>query len=185
MKEEKLDDFSFKELLAYSIESEKEAKKFYSDFSEATLGALVKARFKSLAHDEEVHKEELLKKYEEKYGTRDYEVPDSDDLPPHETSYDFSEAKNVIDSLEKGIENEKNAMKIYKHMAERFDDHSNFFKYIALMEKGHHESLVEELRLMQGEIEEGKEGDKDGAKSFWSSMRSDQDSSFGDREHMR
>jgi len=182
MMEEKLDEFSFKELMAYSIKAEKEAKKFYSDFAEAALGALVKERFKSLANDEEIHKEELLKRYEEKFGTRDYEAPDSDELPPHETAYDFSDSRNVIDSLEKGIKNEENARVIYEYMGRRFDNYSSFFKYLALMEKGHYMSLSEELALMQGEIEEGKKGDKDSAKAFWSDVRGHRDSTIGQGE---
>ncbi|MBS3782025.1 MAG: ferritin family protein [Candidatus Thermoplasmatota archaeon] len=185
MMEEKLDEFSFKELMAYSIEAEKEAKKFYSDFAKAGLGALVKERYKSLANDEEIHKEELLKRYEEKFGTREYEVPKSDELPPHETSYDFSNARNIIDALDKGINNEENARVIYEYMGKRFDNYSSFFRYLALMEKGHYESLSEELALMEGEIEEGKKGDKKAVESFWKGMGSEQDSAFGDREHMR
>ncbi|MFP4000520.1 MAG: ferritin-like domain-containing protein [Thermoplasmata archaeon] len=183
---EKLDEFSFKELMAYSIESEKQAKKFYLEFSDAALGALVKGRFKSLANDEEIHKKELLKRYEEKFGTRDYTVPDSDDLPPHESSFDFSNALNVVDALDHGIKNEENAMVIYEYMADRFSDYTSFFKYLALMEKGHHASLAEELALMQGEIEKrGGRGDKKELRSFWAGMGSEQDSAFGDREHMR
>lgn len=183
---EKLDEFSFKELMAYSIESEKQAKKFYLEFSEAALGSLVKERFKGLSNDEEIHKEELLKRYEEKFGTREYTVPDSDDLPPHESSFDFSNAKNVIDSLEKGIKNEENARVIYEYMADRFSNYSSFFRYLALMEKGHYESLTEELALMQGEIKEkGDREDKEGVRNFWASLTSYEDSAFGDREHMR
>ncbi len=180
--EEKLDEFSFKELMAYSIQAEKEAKKFYSDFANAAIGALVEERFKGLANDEEIHKEELLKRYEEKFGTRDYEVPDSDELPPHETLYDFSDARNVIDSLEKGIKNEENARVIYEYMGKRFDNYSSFFGYLALMEKGHYESLSDELALMQGEIEEGKKGDKESAKTFWLDVKSHRDSPIGEGE---
>ncbi len=185
MKKEKLDEFSFKELMAYSIEAEKQAEKFYSDFSEAAIGALVKERFKGLVRDEEVHRKELLKRYEKKFDTRDYEVPESDKLPPHETSYDFTSAKNAIDSLEKGIENEENARKLYTYMSKRFDDHASFFRYLALMEKGHYESLSEELALMRGEIQEGDKNEKEAVESFWKGMGSEQDSAFGDREQMR
>ncbi len=185
MMEEKLDEFSFKELMAYSIESEKEAKKFYSDFAEAGIGALVKERYKSLANDEEIHKEELLKRYEERFGTRDYEVPESDKLPPHETSYDFSYTRNVIDALKKGIENEENARVIYEYMGKRFDNYSSFFRYLALMEKGHYESLSDELLLMQGEIEEDERGDKEQAKRFWEDMTAEKDSVLGERDRFR
>ena len=185
MMKENLDEFSFKELMAYSIEAEKEAEKFYSDFADLAIGVLVKERFKGLARDEKVHKNELLKRYEIKFGTREYEVPESDKLPPHETSYDFTDAKNAIDSLEKGIKNEENARVIYTYMSERFDDHSSFFRYLALMEKGHYESLSEELAIMQGRIKEGDKDDRSAIEAFWKGMGSEQDSAFGDREHMR
>ncbi len=181
MKEENLDEFSFKELLAYSIKSEKAAQKFYNDFAEAAIGELVKERFKSLAKDEEVHEAVLQKRYEAAFGDEDYDIPDSDKLPPHETSYDFSSARNIIDSLEKGMENEKNAREIYKYMAKRFEEHSSFFEYIALMEKGHYESLSEEKLIMEGETSEQKEGDGDQAKSFWKNMVTGSDSALGDR----
>jgi len=171
--------------MAYSIEAEKQAKKFYSDFADASIGALVKERYKGLANDEEIHKEELLKRYEERFETREYEVPDTDNLPPHEMSYDFSNARNVIEAIEKGIKNEENARVIYEYMGERFSNYSSFFRYLALMEKGHYESLTEELLLLQGEIEEDERGDKKAIESFWKGMGSEQDSAFGDREHMR
>ncbi|MFP4608188.1 MAG: ferritin-like domain-containing protein [Candidatus Aenigmatarchaeota archaeon] len=185
MRKEDLDGFSLKELMAYSIKAEKEAEKYYSDFADAAIGALVKERFKGLARDEKIHREELLKRYEAKFGTRDYDVPKSDKLPPHETKYDLTDAKNAIDSLEKGIKNEENARKIYTYMSERFEDYASFFRYLALMEKGHYESLSEELALMQGEISQGRWGDKEAVESFWKDMGSEQDSAFGDREHMR
>jgi len=70
-------------------------------------------------------------------------------------------------------------------MGRRFDNYSSFFGYLALMEKGHYESLIEELALMQGEIEKGEKGDKEAVRNFWGGMGSEQDSAFGDREHMR
>lgn len=182
MLKEDLENFSLKELMAYSIASEEDAKKFYTAFVEAGLGTLVKERFKALAKDEEIHKKELLKRYEREFGTREYEVPDSDDLPPHETAYDLSDAENAIDSLQKAIENEENAKMIYKYMAERFDEYAPFFRYLALMEKGHYESLSEELLLMQGEISEDKRGDKEAAKRFWSDVSGHRDEAFGEGE---
>ncbi|MBS3816996.1 MAG: ferritin family protein [Candidatus Thermoplasmatota archaeon] len=170
MNEDKLDEFSLKELIGYSIEAEKSAQKFYEDFSKAAIGVLVKERFRGLVRDEKVHKDRLLDLHEELFGDKDYVVPDSDDLPPHETSYDFTGARNVLDSLEKAMENESNAKTLYEYMGERFEEYSSFFKYLALMEKGHYESLVEEKKLMEGEYEEGKKGDQEGSQDFWERM---------------
>ncbi len=177
-----MEEFTFKELLGYSIESEKEAQKFYKGFSEAAIGELVKERFKSLANDEEVHEAVLQKRYENLFGESEPKVPESDELPLHETTHDFSSARNIIDSLEKGMENEKNAMTIYKYMAEKFEDHSSFFEYLALMEKGHYESLSEEKKIMEGESEGEKDGSGDQAKSFWRNMLSDSDNVMGERQ---
>ncbi len=180
MKED-LEEFSLKELLAYSIVSEEDAKKFYTDFAKEGFGTLVKERFKALAKDEEIHKKELLKRYEAEFGDRDYEdaVPKSEKLPPHETAYDLSDVDNIIDSLQKAIENEENAKMIYLYMAERFEAHAPFFRYISLMEKGHYESLSEELNLMRGEVSKRKERDSDAAKVFWSSVDGHRDDAFG------
>lgn len=184
MKED-LEEFSLKELLAYSIESEEDAKKFYTDFTKIGVGRLVKERFKSLANDEKVHKEELLDRYENEFGDRDYEdeIPDSDKLPPHETAYNLSDVDNAIDSLQKAIENEENAKMIYKYMAQRFDDYASFFRYLALMEKGHYETLSEELSLMQGEArDEEDKGPKEKIKSLWTDVKSRRDSSMSQGE---
>lgn len=168
MEEKKLDEFSFKELLGYSIEAEKAAQKFYYDFTEAAIGELVEERFKSLAKDEEVHEAALRKRYKAEFGEKDYVVPDSDKLPPHETSHDFTSARNIIDSLEKGMENERNAYRIYKYLAKKHEEHQDLFEYLAVMEYGHLESLKEEKQMLEGRASSKSDAKDQSPGSFFS-----------------
>ncbi len=116
-------------------------------------------RFKSLMDDEELHKEALLKLHQKIYGDRDYIVPENGDLPPHEDFENLEDVANLIDALEKAINNEYNAIRIYEYLAEEYEEHSSFFKYIAMMEHGHYESLKKEKDLYgrdtQGNEKEG------------------------------
>ncbi|MFP4050168.1 MAG: ferritin family protein [Thermoplasmata archaeon] len=164
---DKLDSYSFKELLGYSIEAEKAANEYYNKFSEAAIGELMGERFKSLARDEEIHKDALLRIHKEEFGDEDYEVPVGDDLPPSETKFKFQGVMNMIDSLEKAVINENSAKRIYKYLAKRENKYASEFEYLALMEKGHAESLRSEKEMLEGKIV--NQPDKRGAsvKEFW------------------
>lgn len=154
---EKLEEFTFKELLGYSIDGEEKAKEAYIALT-GPLPGLASDRFETLAHDEEMHKEELLKIYEKEFGNRNYEVPDSDDLPPHEGKFISGEIKgikNLVGALKSAMKAEQDAYKLYKHLAKANEEYETLFNYIAMMEKGHHESLAEERGLYEEEI--GKE----------------------------
>ncbi|MFW6376106.1 MAG: ferritin family protein [Thermoplasmatota archaeon] len=141
---DKLDSYSFKELLGFSIESEKAANEYYNKFAKAAIGELMGERFKSLARDEEIHKDALLRIHKEEYGDEDYVVPEGDDLPDHETKFKFQGVMNMIDSLEKAIINENSARRMYKYLAKREKKYGSEFEYLAMMEKGHAESLRSE-----------------------------------------
>lgn len=144
-----LDSLDLKEIFGYSIESEEKSIKFYKKFVESGKGEIVQERFKSLMKDEEFHKEALLNLHEEIFGDRDYVVPENTDLPPHEDFEDLKEVANIIDALEKAINNEYNAIRIYEYTAERNEEHSSFFEYLAVMEHGHYESLNKEMELFE------------------------------------
>lgn len=158
--ENKFEDLSFKELLGYSIRGEEAANEAYMALSERVSG-LPSDRFKSLAQDESRHKEALLELHEEEFGGRDYIVPKNKELPPHEgelIDIDSDDIKALIQAVEAAIEAEKNAYRIYKHLARDNEKHSDLFDYIAMMEKGHMESLKEEKKSVLGKKIDKRKG---------------------------
>lgn len=159
--QDKLDKVSFKELLGYSIKGEEAAHKAYMGLSKKISG-LPSDRFESLAEDESKHKEKLIKLHEEEFGDREYVVPKDKELPPHEGSLidiDSDKVKVLTQAVESAIEAEKNAYRIYKHLARKSEKHSELFNYIAMMEKGHMESLKEE-KTVWDDYEKRRGGDK-------------------------
>ncbi len=171
MDKKTLERYSLEELLGYSIEAEKNATGYYNDFSEAAIGRLMKERFKNLARDEKIHAKELLKIYKKEFGDKDYVVPSGDELPSHETEFKFDDVKNMVDSLEKAITNERNAKKIYLYMAEKWDKYSTEFRYIAMMEEGHAKSLRAEMNLFEGEAQGKSQGKPVVMEEVWQNVR--------------
>ena len=155
---DELESISFKEIVGYSIEGEEAAYNAYMSLSNNMKG-LVADRFKSLAEDEELHKNELLKLHEKEFGDRDYVVPDKEGLPPHEGEFiKVNNVKNLVDAIDKSMEAEYNAYRIYKYLADHQDKYSTLFEYIAVMEKGHYETLKAEKKLYErGPKEKEKE----------------------------
>ena len=144
-----LDSFKLKELIGHSIDSEEKSKQFYKKFVESGKGQLVPGRFKSLMEDEELHKETLLDLHEKIYGNKDYIVPESENLPPHEDFDKLDNVVNLIDALNKAIKNEHNAIEVYEYLADEYDKYSQFFNYLVSMEYGHYESLIKEKKLYE------------------------------------
>lgn len=155
--EDKLKSVGLKQIIGYSIESESKSKEFYGKFVESGKGQLVPARFESLMKEEQLHKVALLDLHEELYGDKDYEVPESETLPPHEDFDDLENVENLIDALGKAITNENNAIRIYEYLAEAYEQHSDLFGYLATMEHGHYESLKKEKELYEREAENPEE----------------------------
>lgn len=154
---EAIDSISFKKLLGYSIEGEEAAKNVYMELSDKMSG-LVADRFKQLAEDEGLHKKELLKLHESEFGSRNYEVPEGEDLPPHEGELiEIEDVQNLVDAINKSMTAENNAYELYNKLAERNEEHSALFEYIAIMEKGHYESLKAERSLYEKQSEKPHE----------------------------
>lgn len=151
--EEKLDALSFKEALAYSIVAESVSKNAYEEFADNAVGELNKARFESLAEDEEMHRNELKKIYRKKFGEEEIQYPKGKDLPRHEADVDIRTTQSMVDSLKVARQNELNAYDVYKYLAKNHDMYRDIFEYLAVMEWGHYESLKEEIDLYTDEIE--------------------------------
>ncbi len=151
---DKIEEVSFKELLGYSIRGEQAAHDAYMALSKKLEG-LASEKFESLAMDEKRHKEELLKLHEMEYGDREYVVPDAEGLPPHEGTFvkEIKTVRNLIEAVDRAMKAEDDAYELYSYLSKRNEKYRTLFKYIALMEKGHYESLKAEKYL----YETGKE----------------------------
>lgn len=159
---EKLDEISFKELVGYSIEGEQAAHDGYMSLSKKLEG-LASKKFKSLAEDEKRHKEELLKLHKMEFGDKDYVVPDVEGLPPHEGVFvkEIKTVRNLIEAVDRAMKAEDDAYELYSHLSKRKEKYRTLFKYIALMEKGHYESLKAEKYLYEtGKDQFEKQKDK-------------------------
>jgi len=146
-----LEDISFKELLGYSIKGEETAYEVYMNIAE-TLSGLPADRFQSLAEDELDHKKKLLNLHDHEFGDKEYIVPEGEVLPPHEgdiIDIDTEKLTSFIEALEWAIEAEKNAYELYYDLAKNNEEYSEFFNYIAIMEKGHLSSLEEEKKMYE------------------------------------
>lgn len=156
---DKLGEISFRDLLGYSIKGEEMAHEAYKELSKKLRG-LAAERFKTLAQDEWMHRKVLLKLHEKEFGDRDFNVPDEEGLPPHEGSFidiKKDDVNSLIEAINKAMEAEDNAYRVYKHLAETEEEHEQLFKYIAAMEKGHYASLKEERDMYKGVTGEKKD----------------------------
>ncbi len=148
---EALEKLSFKQILGYSIRAEKNAYEFYSKLSDATSD-LVSSRYLSLAEDEKVHRQELVKLHKKLFGDENIEIPKGKGLPPHEGDIKLESVRNLIEALDAAIESERNAYKIYSYLEKKKPEHERFFKYLAMMEHVHEMSLTEERNMYQGYV---------------------------------
>ncbi len=147
----KLEEISFKELLGYSIKGEEIAYEAYMDIAK-TLSGLASDRFQSLAKEELDHKQKLLDLHEYEFGDKEYVVPEGEGFPPHEgdlIDIDAEKINSLIEAIDSAIQAEKDAYELYYQLAEKKEDHSELFNYIAIMEKGHQSSLEEEKEMYE------------------------------------
>ncbi|WP_206203453.1 ferritin family protein [Thermococcus sp. M36] len=135
---EKLAGLSPREILGYALASEDDAKEFYEHLASKS-GALLGEFFKDLAKAEENHKRILLKLYEELFGDTEYPVPE--DIPLAETTVKVDTVANLIEAMRVALENEKNAERIYSHLAETLPEHRGIFKFLAAQERAHYAAI--------------------------------------------
>jgi rubrerythrin len=150
---EKLKVMSLQDILGYAIASEEASAKFYLHLvKDESINELVSHRFEQMAADESVHKKALLCLYKKTFGDENYKVPEG--LPPFESSVHIETVQNMIEALTIAMENEHNAQKIYKFLAHHQKDNKQFYKRLALMEKGHYELLKHEKEAFEEDIME-------------------------------
>ncbi|MCK5397414.1 MAG: ferritin family protein [Thermoplasmata archaeon] len=149
----KLGKLSLKEIIGYSIHSEDVASTYYWTLAKVfEPNELVKAKFEALANDEKLHKEALLHFYNTQFGDEDYVIPEG--LPPFESVIDVKTVETFMEAIETAMENEHNAFETYTMLAKLHKEHRKLFKYLALTEKGHYETLKQDLKFFTGEIED-------------------------------
>jgi rubrerythrin len=150
---EKLKTMSLQDIIGYAIASEEASAKYYRHLvKDENVNELVAHRFEQMAEDEDVHKDALLCLYKKLYGDDKYKVPEG--LPPFESSVHVESVQNMMEALTIAMENEHNAQKVYKFLAHHQKENKQFFKRLALMEKGHYEILKHEKEAFEEDIVE-------------------------------
>ncbi len=144
---------SFKEIVGYSINSENVASTYYWALAKVfEPNDLVKARFEALSNEEKLHMKALLDLHKSIFGDEDYVVPEG--LPPFESIAEVKTMDSLIEALETAMQNEDNAHKMYLYIAKEHKEHKKLFKYLAMTEKSHYETLKQELEFFQEDFGE-------------------------------
>ncbi len=157
---EALDRLSLKEIIGYCIESEKNTAQIYRKISK-DLPELMSNRFKSLADDEDLQREQLLKIHKILFGDKKYVVPKKEGLPRLQSDVTSKSVGNLLDALAKAIDHENNVYKVYKYISENHEEQKDLFEYLAMMEHGHLESLKKEKEMLEGKVSGAKSGTED------------------------
>ncbi len=141
-------------LLAYWIKGEFDEAKLYEELAERARdlklpGSLVET-FLELSKDSQEHGEKLRDVYAKTYGGE----PQPPQIPPLEV-YPildrFSRAEDVVEGLERAMESELLAERVYETLAEKTDDEdlASIYRTLAEVERGHYERLMEELEALK------------------------------------
>ncbi|ASA77661.1 ferritin family protein [Thermococcus sp. 5-4] len=149
---DKLARLSPKEILGYALASEDDARELYEHLASKS-GSLLGEFFGDLAKAEESHKRILLKLYEGLFGDTDYPVPQ--DIPFAETTVKIDTVGNLIEATRIALENERNAERIYSHLADMFPEQRGIFKFLAAQEKAHYAAIKSHVEYLE-EITQGE-----------------------------
>jgi rubrerythrin len=150
---DELEKLSLKEIFGYAIGSEDAANKYYLSLAKS-VSQLVAVRFENIARDEAMHKSILLHLHKELFGDENYSYPEG--LPPFESSVKIDSVANLIEALNTAMLNEDNAYHVYKYLAKHQKKHKRLFEYLALMERGHYQTLKSEKELYENEVKEDR-----------------------------
>ena len=149
----KLGSLSLKEILGYSIHSEDVASIYYWTLAKIfEPNDLVKAKFEALSNDEKLHKDALLHLYKTKFGDENYVIPEG--LPPMESVVDVKTVETFMEAIQTAMQNEHNAAETYTMLAKQHKEHRKLFKYLAITEMGHYNTLKQDLEFFTSEVED-------------------------------
>ena len=134
-----MDLTGYREIIAFAINNEIEAKQFYAEAAQKVSDSYIKQMLMDFSKEEKKHEKILTgilsRKSIEGYftETRDYKVAESVDRP--KLSIDMKPA----DAIALAMKNEEEAMKLYADLAEKCSDNEmrNVFLDLAAMERGH------------------------------------------------
>ena len=129
----------YREIIAFAIKNEIEAKQFYADAAQKVSDSYIKQMFTDFSEEEKKHEQiltgMLVRESFDRYftETRDYKVAESVDRPKLSIDMKPSEA------IALAMKNEEEAMKLYTDLAEKCSDNETrkLFLDLAAMERGH------------------------------------------------
>ena len=151
---------SIKDLMGYSIRSEIDSNKAYSDLSDRVSNPLLKEKFRWLAFEENKHKEILMKLHSALFPNQTIQIPEepSKDLFK---SIDVSPSTSLLDILLQAMESEKFAEDFYARLADRVgEDQKRLLHYLSKVEHSHYLMLKTEYDAVQ-DFEDYAEQDVD------------------------
>jgi rubrerythrin len=140
---------SVKELMGYSIRSEIDSNKAYSDLSDRVSNPLLKEKFRWLAFEENKHKEILMKLHNALFPNQTIQIPEepSKDLFK---SIDVQPSSSLIDILLQAMETEKFAEDFYARLADRVEEgQKRLLQYLSKVEHSHYLMLKTEYEAAQ------------------------------------
>jgi len=141
-------DLTSVEILGIGARSEEESCKLYKKMSRKVKNRIVKEKLLSLARDEKLHKEILLKKYCEITGEKSPPLPQKG----RERSEGLnSEGMTIKELIELAIGKEKDAVELYSLGASKAKDLSGKYmlEYLADFERNHQRMLENELKALE------------------------------------
>ncbi|MFH1652858.1 MAG: ferritin family protein [Pseudomonadota bacterium] len=137
---------SAEEIIKLAIRGEEDAAAFYHKVSKMIKNDLVRARYESLAREEEQHRHILISLYHRLTGKVEDPILPEGDFETAEGGFPVA-LDSIEDALKFAIERESQAAEFYRKLAERTDDHDGkkILDYLADIERSHKNMLESEL----------------------------------------
>jgi len=141
-------DLTAVEILGIGARSEEESYKLYRKLAQKVKNKIVKEKLLSLAREEKLHKEMLLKKYNELTGEKFPPIPPRGRERKETINTEEIAIKELIQIA---ISKEREAYKLYSLGASKAKDLSGkcMLEYLAGFEKNHERILKTELEILE------------------------------------
>ena len=141
-------DLTSVEILGIGARSEEDSYKLYRKLAQRVKNKIVKEKLLSLAREEKLHKEILLKKYHELTGERFPPIPPKGRERKEAIN---TEKISIKELIQIAIIKEREAYKLYSLGASKAKDLSGKYmlEYLATFEKTHEKILKAELDILE------------------------------------
>lgn len=139
-------DLTTVEIIGLAIRSEEDAAKFYGELSKKIQNAVVRAKYESLAREEESHRHMLLLLYKKMTGEQNPpRIPGSPALAEGRGVPVMTESLKEI--LQYAIAREHEACEFYRGLVSKMSEPASkrTIEYLADIEQGHEQLLKSEL----------------------------------------